>query len=325
MFDILSILPGKKKRTQSGWHSFNAICCSHFGHKADKRGRGGVRFDGDNNWSYHCFNCGFKCGFTLGKQLSKNTKKLLSWCGIEDSQINKWNLESLQQKDLVDTILAKRKKLKINFKETELPEDAIMIDPANPEHVKFVAYLHSRGLSVDDYPFMITPNDKTRNGNRIIIPYTYQNKIVGHISRYLDNRIPKYLKEQQPGYVFGLDLQKPDYEVCLVFEGIMDALAFNGCALTHETISDEQAELLRRLNRRIIIVPDMDKTGLEIIDRALELGFQVSLPDWGEGIKDANDALLKYGKIPTLLSILENATSSKIKLQMMRNKLDKRI
>ena len=325
MFEVLTIVPGKKKLTQSGWHSFNAVCCHHRGHKVDRRGRGGIRFDGDFNWSYHCFNCGFKCGFQIGKQLSKNTKQFLHWCGVDDIQINKWNLESLQNKDLLEYIKVKKQKLKVKFKEVSLPEDAELIDPANPNHQKFVDYLHTRGVSLSSYPFMITPNEEGRNSNRIIIPYTFENKIVGHISRYLDNRIPKYIKEQQPGFVFGIDLQKPEYEVCLVFEGIFDALMFNGCALTHETISDEQAEILRRLNRRIIIVPDMDKTGLGIIDRALELGFQVSLPDWGEGIKDANDAGLKYGKLPTLLSILQNATNSKIKLQMMRTKIDKRI
>ena len=222
-------------------------------------------------------------------------------------------------------MLVKKKKLKVKFNEVTLPDDAEMIQEDNPNHAKFVEYLTNRGISLSDYPFMITPNDDGRNANRIIIPYTFENKIVGYISRYLDNRIPKYIKEQQPGFVFGYDLQKPEYEVCLVFEGIFDALTLNGCALTHETISDEQAEVLRRLNRRIIIVPDMDKTGLGIIDRALELGFQVSLPDWGEGIKDANDAVLKYGRLPTLLSILRNATNSKIKLQMMRTKIDKRL
>ena len=114
-------------------------------------------------------------------------------------------------------------------------------------------------------------------------------------------------------------------EVCLVFEGIFDSIVLNGCAVTHETISDEQAELLRRLHKKIIVVPDMDKTGLGIIDRALELGFSVSIPDWGTGIKDANDAVIKYGRLPTLLSILENATNSKIKLQMQRTKIDKRL
>lgn len=325
MIDILTILPGKKKLTQSGWHSLNAICCHHRGHKLDKRSRGGIRFDGDHNWSYHCFNCNFKCGFQLGKQLSRNTRQLLNWAGVDDMQINKWNLESLQNKDLLEIMQVKKQKLKVKFKETTLPEDAVIIDPNNPAHVKFADYLTGRNIGLHDYPFLITPDDDGRNSNRIIIPYTFDNKIVGYISRYLDNRIPKYIKEQQPGFVFGYDLQKPEYEVCLVFEGIFDALVLSGCALTHETISDEQAEILRRLNRRIIVVPDIDKTGLGIIDRALELGFQVSLPDWGEGIKDANDAVIKYGRLPTLLSILQNATSSKIKLQMMRTKIDKRL
>ena len=325
MIDILTILPGKKKLTQSGWHSLNAVCCHHRGHKLDKRSRGGIRFDGDHNWSYHCFNCNFKCGFQLGKQLSRNTRQLLNWAGVDDMQINKWNLESLQNKDLLEIMQVKKQKLKVKFKETTLPDDVEIIDPNNPEHIKFADYLTGRSIGLHDYPFLITPNEDGRNSNRIIIPYTFDNKIVGYISRYLDNRIPKYIKEQQPGFVFGYDLQKPEYEVCLVFEGIFDALALSGCALTHETISDEQAEILRRLNRRIIVVPDIDKTGLGIIDRALELGFQVSLPDWGEGIKDANDAVIKYGRLPTLLSILQNATSSKIKLQMMRTKIDKRL
>ena len=323
MFDILSFIPGKKKSTSNGWISFNAPCCHHLGHKQDKRMRGGIKSNGEN-WSYHCFNCNFKCGFTLGRQLTSNTKKMLNWLGVDESQINKWNLESLQHKDLLDLTRVIKQKKKVKFEEVELPE-ADLIDPNNEKHQVFIDYLHGRGIKYDEYPFMVTPNEQGRNGNRIIIPYTFEGKVVGYISRYLDNRIPKYIKEQQPGFVFGYDLQKQENEVCLVFEGIFDALSFNGCALTHETISDEQAEILRRLNKRIIVVPDMDKTGLGIIDRALELGFQVALPDWGEGVKDANDAVLKYGRLPTLLSILQNATNSKIKIQLARTKLDKRI
>ena len=325
MFDILTVVPGKKKLTQSGWHSFNAVCCHHRGHKADKRMRGGIKFDGDINWSYHCFNCNFKCGFTIGKPLSGNTKQLLRWCGIDDAEISKWNLASLQQKDLLEIIAVKKKKTKITFKELSLPDNAELIDGNNIAHKNFIDYLSNRGVNYNDYPFMVTTEETGRNSNRIIIPYTYQNKIVGHISRYLDNRIPKYIKEQQQGFVFGFDLQKPEYEVCLVFEGIFDAITLNGCAVTHETISDEQADLLRTLNRKIIVVPDMDKTGLGIIDRALELGFEVSLPNWEDDIKDANDAVVKYGKLPTLLSILQNATNNKIKIQIQRRKIDKRL
>jgi hypothetical protein len=73
------------------------------------------------------------------------------------------------------------------------------------------------------------------------------------------------------------------------------------------------------------VVPDQDKTGLKICDRALDLGFEVSLPNWHDGVKDANDAVIKYGKLPTLLSILEAASNSKIKVEMMRKKIAKRI
>ena len=214
MFDVLTVVPGKKKLTQSGWHSMNAPCCHYRGHKPDKRMRGGIRFDGDYNWTYHCFNCDFKCGFILGKQLSRNTKQFLQWCGVDDSQINKWNLESLQNKDLIEYVKIKRQKSKIKFKEMPLPDGIEMICLDNPEHQKFIDYIHRRGLEINDYPFMITPEDEGRNANRIIIPYTHDNKIVGYISRYLDNRFPKYIKEQQHGYVFGCDLQKPNWEVC---------------------------------------------------------------------------------------------------------------
>jgi hypothetical protein len=324
MFDILSIVPGKKKLTSSGWYSFNAICCGYRGHRPDKRSRGGIKFDGESNWSMHCFNCGFKCGFTLGKTLTKNTKQFLSWCGIEETQIQKWNLESLQYKDLLDYVKVKKEKLRVKFKEHTLPEGEL-IDINNTLHKIYVDYLQSRKINPNSYPFMITPNETGRMGKRIIIPYTFKNKIVGHTSRFLDNKIPKYINEQQPGYVFGFDFQKPDWQVCILVEGIFDALSINGCALTHNTINDDQALLLSSLKKQIIFVPDRDKTGLETCDRALELGYNVSIPNWESDVKDVNDAVVRYGKLATLLSIFQSATTSKVKIEMQRRKIEQRI
>ena len=320
MFDILSIVPGRKKNTSSGWISFNAICCSHFGHKPDRRSRGGIRCEGPN-WTYHCFNCGFKCNFTLGRQISYKARQLLSWCGIDDIEIQRWNLESLQNKDLLDFTKPK-KKVKIKFKDHKLPEGELL-DKNNIKHKVFVDYVQDRGISIDEYPFLITPYDTGRMANRVIIPYTYNNKIVGHTSRFLDDRTPKYLNEQQQGYVFNIDMQKPEWTVCIVTEGIFDALSIDGVALMHDDISNEQAQLLSTLNRNIIVVPDRDTTGLKLCDRALELGYQVSLPNWDVGIKDVNDAVVKYGKLPTLLSILNSATNSKIKIELQRKKIVK--
>lgn len=322
MFDILSIIPGKKKNTSSGWTSFNAICCSHFGHKADRRMRGGIKFDG-SNWSMHCFNCGYKCNFMLGKSISYKTQNLLKWCGIDDTEIKRWSLESLQHKDLLDFTQPK-KKVKIKFKDHTLPVGEL-VDENNALHKIYADYVKARGISTSEYPFLITPSEKGRMANRVIIPYTYKNKIVGHTSRFLDNKIPKYLNEQQPGYVFNIDMQKPEWQVCIVTEGIFDALSIDGVAVMHDEISSDQALLLSTLNKQIIVVPDRDKTGLKMCDRALELGYQVSLPNWEADIKDVNDAVVRYGKLPTLLSILQSATNSKIKIEMQRKKIASRL
>ena len=125
--------------------------------------------------------------------------------------------------------------------------------------------------------------------------------------------------------MFGYDFQKPDWEVCLLVEGIFDALSLNACALTHNTINDDQAQILAQLNKRIIFIPDRDKTGLETCDRALELGYSVSIHNWEDDVKDVNDAVVKYGKLPVLLSILNSATTSKIKIELQRKKIEKRL
>lgn len=321
MFDILSILPGKKKQTSSGWTSFNAICCTHFGHRQDKRMRGGIKFDG-NNWSMHCFNCQFKCNFVLGRSITIKTQNLLVWCGIDVQQVKRWSLESLQQKDLIDFTQPKKLKVKIKFNDHTLPDGEI-VDSNNPLHKVYVEYLQGRKIDSNSYPFLITPNETGRMANRVIVPYTYNNKIVGHTSRFLDNKIPKYINEQQPGYVFNIDIQKPEWQVCIVTEGIFDALSIDGVALMHNDISSDQALLLSTLNKKLILVPDRDKTGLALCDKALELGYSVSLPNWDDDVKDVNDAVIKYGKLPTLLSILQCATNSKIKIEMKRKKIGK--
>lgn len=324
MFDISSLIPGRKKQTGSGWISFNAICCGHRGHKPDKRMRGGVKYDGPNNWLYHCFNCGFSCGFTLGKSIAPKTRSLLSWCGIDNDQIGRWNLESLQNKDLLD-FTQQHKITNIKFKQKSLPDGFELLDVNNASHEKYVTYLQQRKVDLSKYEFYVNPTAQLRMQNGVVVPYFYKDKIVGNTTRFMDNRIPKYLNDQQPGYVFNIDKQKPEHSVCIVTEGIFDALAIDGVAVMHDDISPEQAQLLANLNRRIIVVPDFDATGLKMIDRALELGYSVSLPNWGPGVKDVNDSVVKYGKLPTLLAILQSATVSKIKLELRKKQIVKQI
>lgn len=319
MLDILSIIPGKKRKTPSGWFSFNAPCCLHRGHNADTRGRGGIVFDDERNWSYNCFNCHFKAGFTLGKSLTKHTKLLLYWCGVDESEINKLSLESLSKGSLIGLKTKQTKAIVINFPVKRLSDTCVKIDERDPEHSEHIKYLReTRGIDYKEYPFYID-EDAPRPG--VIIPYYYNGDIVGHTCRFIDGRKPKYLSDQTPGYVFNIDAQKNEWTSCILVEGQFDAISIGGCAYMGSTISDSQVELLNRLRRTIIVVPDQDKTGLEVCDRALELGYKVSIPHWHSDVKDVNDAVKKYGKLSTLLSIFSSATSSKIKVEMAKKRL----
>jgi len=320
MFDILSIIPGKKRHSPSGWYSFNAVCCHHRGHRADKRMRGGLKNEGSIQ-RYNCFNCGYSCYFEPGKTIHGKTRQLLEWCGVDQEQIQRWNLESLQNRDLVELVTEYKKPIQISFEQTDLPDGAELIDVNNPKHKKFVDYLYSRGASPAEYPYMVTPYDRARNSNRIIIPFTYKNQIVGYTSRYFDGKIPKYINNMQPGYLFGIDLQKSNWQVVLLVEGIFDAIAVDGCALSHSEISVQQAEQLRSLRRKVILVPDQDATGLEVCEQALSLGYSVSIPPWASYIKDPADAVKQYGKFPTILSILRHATMSRIKIEMRKKQI----
>ena len=101
MIDVLSYLPNERKATVSGWISFNGPCCVHNGESQDKRKRGGIRQQ-DDEWSYHCFNCGFTASFTPGRPVSYKARRLLEWLGVDSVDIERLNLESLKRKSLLD-------------------------------------------------------------------------------------------------------------------------------------------------------------------------------------------------------------------------------
>jgi DNA primase len=108
-------------------------------------------------------------------------------------------------------------------------------------------------------------------------------------------------------------------------EGIFDALCINGLALMHNTISDAQARLIRSLGKEITVVPDYDKAGMDLVDRAIELGWAVSMPDWPMGIKDVNDAVIQMGKLATMITIFQARENAKLKIELRKRQLVKRI
>jgi len=326
MLDILGYLPVKRKATPSGWVSFNAVCCAHNGSDTvDRRSRGGLK-PTDQGWSYHCFNCNYTASFILGRILSYKARRLLSWLGVPDAEIDVLNLESLRHRS-IHGILDDRQRMfntlaGIDFAEQELPPLSELLTGEDPRR----GYLRLRRVP-DDYPVMIQdhPEKSWKHRPSMIIPFTYNDRIVGHTQRFLDDRRPKYISNSQPGYVFGTDLQHSDWTHVIVVEGIFDALCIGGLAVMHSTISDEQARLIRSLGREITVVPDQDASGMELVDRAVELGWAVSMPPWPADIKDVNDSVMRYGRLATVLTIFENRETSKIKIELRKKNLVKRL
>lgn len=315
-------LPAKRKATPSGWTSFNSVCCHHKGEKADTRKRGGILFNEDG-FQYHCFNCGFKAGWSPGRLLSRNTKDLFSWFGMPDSEIAKLNLEALRSKEDVTPI--KSPTINFNLEPRLLPNDSkpllvwLEIDP-NEDVIACADYLINRGCELDWYPWHWSPENGYRD--RVLLPFYNNEEIVGWTGRKIKEGKPKYLTDAQAGYVFNTDAQLDDKEYVIVVEGQFDAIAIDGVAIMHNEPNATQIARIKALNKQVIVVPDRDKPGAKMITSALENNWAISMPPWEDDVKDCADAVKKYGRIYTLLTILKYKETNEIKIQLLKKKLE---
>lgn len=313
---VSAYLPAKKKTTPSGWISFNAPCCHHNGQTIDKRGRGGLIFNNDGGVSYHCFNCGFKCSWHGAKSLSIKFKKFLEWLNVPDNIIKKLSLDLLKQETNIETKVHTQTILPA-FKEITLPENTILINEAqtvNLNILKTIEYISSRNLQFEDSKFYCCDNVGLKN--RLIIPFFYNDKLVGYTARTIADKHPKYITNSQPGYVFGLNTQLSDYFFTIVCEGPIDALLIGATSILGSEISEYQSNLLNSYKTEKIVIPDRDKAGKKLIEQALSLGWSVSFPDWDKNINDVSDAVNKYGRVLTLYSIITSRHNSSLKIKL---------
>lgn len=316
---VLTYIPPKRKKTPSGWISFNAPCCQHNGQSVDTRQRGGVIQEGDNV-SYHCFNCGFKASWQPGRQVSHKLRKLLQWMNAPDDVINKLALTVMQENE---GIQIKKSIVELpKFNTVPLPDDAVKIANIvefNKHSMAVLEYMSARNLNLDDTDYYWSPSLGYRD--RLIIPFYYEKRIVGWTARTVQsNKQPKYMSEQQPGFVYGLDEQGPNKVFTIVCEGPLDAIHIDGIALLGSEIKDQQAMLVNRLNKDVIVVPDRDEAGSKLIEEAIDLGWGVSLPDWSKDINDISEAVSKHGRLYALHKIVSAAETSPLKIRLKEKK-----
>lgn len=306
----------KIKSNPSGWYSGNAVCCG------DKRQRGGVRITEQDGFVWHCFNCQFKTGWAPGSLIGPKVKRLLSLMGANEQQMAQISMESLRLKENLPSLNDGHKTFS-QFSIQELPKNSLGIIEAlklyedNQDLLAVCDYVLKRKLNIENYYW--TPE----LSRRFVIPFEWQGKTVGWTARSIDNlKKARYLSQMSPGYVYGLNEQDPDWNQLLVCEGVLDADCIGGCAIMGSNVNDQQKELLEKTNKRIIWVPDYDAAGLKLAKRVLEMGWDISFPNWGD-CKDINDAVILWGRTAVLLSIMQSVITNKLGAKLRIKQLER--
>jgi DNA primase len=87
--------------------------------------------------------------------------------------------------------------------------------------------------------------------------------------------------------------------------------------------NEAQVNRIKQLQRKVIVVPDRDKPGAKLIKAALDNDWNVSLPEWGDDVKDCAEAVRKYGRIYTLATIVKYKETNRIKIELLKKKLER--
>ena len=320
-----SLMPPRAKTSPSGWTSFNAPCCQHRGHSPDKRKRAGVRFDG-LGFVYNCFNCKFSTGWQPGSPIGEKLKTLVKWMGASDDDIKDLVFEALKTESA--DYNPEQYQAKIEFTDKELPEGSMpLLDWCHEPYLSTASemlspvlrYLSDRKFDPFNGDFYWSPASGYEN--RVIIPFKWQGRIVGNTARKVTDGKPKYLSDQHPHFVFNFDKQHEDQKYIFVVEGPFDALSIGGVALLTNEIADQQSRIINSLGCEVIVIPDQDKAGTYLIDKACELGWSVAFPNWDHDVKDCADAVRRYGKLFVTVDAIKTAVSGPIKINIEKNKM----
>jgi hypothetical protein len=221
---------------------------------------------------------------------------------------------------------------KVEFEDKELPEGSLSISewvnsaylPDISEDIgPVIDYVIGRGYDPFDGNFYWSPSAGYEN--RVLIPFRYQQRIVGSTARKVVDGRPKYLSDQHPHFVFNIDSQKENQKYIFVVEGPFDALSIGGVALLTNDIADQQARIINGLGSEIIVIPDQDEAGLNLIKKAMHYNWSVAFPNWDAEVKDVADAVQKYGKLFVIVDAIKTAVSGDIKLTMALRKLENKL
>jgi len=305
-----------------GWLTVLCRVCNDHGKKGK---RAGFLFT-PISVSYHCFNCAQKGNYSLTQPnpLSDDMVKVLRSFDVSEEEIQQINFEILNNADNKGTGYKPQlsNPLNLDIVEARMPPNCVRVDSLPKDHIwRQIAELYlteSRGIDPSSYPFYIGLKSNeykelySKWEKRLIIPCYKDNKLVYFEGRDLTGKQPKkYIGADVPksNMLYGFDRLYIDKDKPLfITEGFFDALCIGGVAVFGNVLYKEVVHHLNSSPRTKVVIPDRQGNGYKLAQQAIKLGWSISTPDI-PSTKDINEAVLKYGKLYVIKSIMDNIYS----------------
>ncbi len=205
-----------------------------------------------------------------------------------------------------------------------------------------IKHLYSLGYNKTDLigSGLVSKSSKTGNHfdsfrNRIIFPIIdLRGNVIAFGGRLLDGEGPKYLNSpdtivfKKTYNLFNLNNAKNQKEDYLILcEGYMDVISIsqhgfqNAVATLGTAITQEQARIMSRYTKKVVIAYDSDEAGQKAAKKAIEyltsVGLEVSVLKM-TGAKDPDEFIKKFGK--ERFSLLLKGSDNYISYQILRLK-----
>ncbi len=331
-------LPGGARHTGK-CTEMNCPCCVMMGEsRPDTRGRGGL-FVEPTTIGYNCFNCGFKFRQNHDAPLGKKPKIFLEALGVSRDEIQKiiftFRKNMSEDKVLLNQLFRPTRKASadLEFKPDQLPLGSrLLIDVMNEitdeTHPAFQVYTYAYERGIENNTTLVwTPSTENKMNEYLIIPFLYDEKIVGWQARYTGNdpwiiRHKRFINSNPNSgkYLFGIENVFSDKKFLIINESLIDSYLYQGVGLMSHNISINQINIINQFSGTKILVPDFGKGGVDLTSVAIEHGWSVYFPFWDDG-RDLGKATDEYGRIFLLNDMIKNSVSSPSSIRLRRKHL----
>lgn len=302
--------------SKKGWYPVVCKVCKDHGKKGP---RAAFHFQ-NGSVGYNCFNdpnCNASYDCNQNFPLSKSMERLLIAYNIPESEYEWINVEALSNEK---TPTQNKKQIKLIPDEIQLQRFFVKmseVDENDKWRIIAEDYLSSRGIDPTSYPFYLSFKDELPHWKkwygRLIIPiYDNNNRLIYYTGRALTDAIKKY--DSPPStdkeiVCYGYDeIYKKTNDPLYIVEGFFDAFHINGVALFGNIISEGMLYHLNNCPKPKVVIPDKWGKGYNLALQGLKEGWSISTPDIGN-CKDINDAVVRFGRLYTMSSIIENTNN----------------